>query len=180
MHESTQPLCLHGYALSKAGAKKLLSYLSNPWVAYQTPVDTVLPFLIQHKLIQSYSVEPPLIIQNKASVSDIQSGAGSAWRGVLMDSTLERLMMDEGTPIPSINFLDDPARQFRYVYGALELCGSASLTSCSFHVQAEARERGELRPPREGLGESETASFPGEGTQKEESGQLTTGHHHEH
>lgn len=41
-------------------------------------------------------MEPPLIIQRKDGPSDIQKGVGSKWRGLLSDSTVERIKRAEG------------------------------------------------------------------------------------
>ncbi|GAA6009239.1 hypothetical protein JCM11491_004241 [Sporobolomyces phaffii] len=117
LHHSTVPLCLHAYALSSAGAKRVLSLLLNPWTAYQTAVDTAVPSFIQFKLLNSFSVEPPLIIQRKDGPSDIQKGIGSKWRGLLMDSTVERIRKANGEDVwedvYDPNALD-PATVFRY------------------------------------------------------------------
>lgn len=96
LHQSTAPSCLHGYAVSHSGALKLLASLSDPWTAYQSPIDTCIPQLIAQKRLVSFSLVPPLIIQLKDGPSDIGSGNGSAWRGVLADSTMERIWFEEG------------------------------------------------------------------------------------
>nr|AIC33784.1 glycosyltransferase family 25 [Puccinia cf. psidii AE-2014] len=98
LHKSSQPLCLHGYAVSQRGANKLLKLYNDPWIAFQTPVDTCIPGFIKRGLI-SYSVEPPIIIQSKVLESDIQSGKGSKWRGLLADSVMERILKSEGANI---------------------------------------------------------------------------------
>lgn len=59
------PRCLHGYAMTNLGAQKLVELFSDPWVAYQTPVDTALPSFILQGLVKGYSLEPPSIIQGK-------------------------------------------------------------------------------------------------------------------
>jgi hypothetical protein len=97
---SVMPRCLHAYALSKSGVQKVLGLLSDPWVAYQAPVDVTIPTLAQTGRLVPYSVEPPLIIQSKDSPSDIQPGTGSTWRGLLADSTMERIWRDEEKDVP--------------------------------------------------------------------------------
>ncbi|GAA5905599.1 uncharacterized protein JCM6883_005383 [Sporobolomyces salmoneus] len=96
LHPSTGPMCLHAYALSLSGAKRLLSYLSSPWLAYQSAVDLAIPTLIHFDLINSFTVTPPLIVQRKDGKSDLRKGKGSSWRGLLRDSTWERVLKDRG------------------------------------------------------------------------------------
>ena len=48
------------------------------------------------RLLEGWSIDPPLIIQRKDGPSDIQQGVGSIWRGLLMDSTVERLKRADG------------------------------------------------------------------------------------
>ncbi|GAA5974310.1 hypothetical protein JCM11641_006728 [Rhodosporidiobolus odoratus] len=120
LHRSTVPLCLHAYALSSAGASRLLALLLNPWTAYQTAVDTAVPSFISFDLLNSFSVEPPLIIQRKDGPSDIQAGIGSKWRGLLMDSTVERIRRANGEEVWEDVFDPkalDPATVFRYGNG---------------------------------------------------------------
>jgi hypothetical protein len=149
LHRSTAPLCSHAYALSSIGASHLLSLLNNPWTAFQTPIDTHLRNIIssstpatssltsfdkpiwgqltdeqrnQERPFNSFSIEPPWIIQNKKSKSDIGEGSGSPWRGVLMDSTLERIERAKTGQMRSKQIYDeelreqqrDPAIRFRY------------------------------------------------------------------
>jgi GR25 family glycosyltransferase involved in LPS biosynthesis len=103
LHRSTEPRCLHGYSLSRTGVRHLLRLLSDPWVAYQAAIDTIIPTYIGRDAIAAFSVEPPLIIQSKDTPSDIQQGVGSPWRGVLADSTMERIWRDEGLEIPDLD-----------------------------------------------------------------------------
>ena len=124
LHRATDPRCLHGYALSQKGAKHLLSLALDPWRAYQTPIDTLVPFharispvnpaveLKAKSHIYAYSLEPPLIIQSKELSSDIQDGVGSTWRGLLADSTWDRVLRDEGKEVKQLTWEDikmDPA-----------------------------------------------------------------------
>ncbi|GAA6063698.1 hypothetical protein JCM10212_000277 [Sporobolomyces blumeae] len=96
LHPSTGPMCLHAYALTLAGAKRILSHLQDPWSAYSSAVDVAVPTLIHFDLIRSFSVFPPLVIQRKDGPSDLQKGNGSRWRGILRDSTHERVLRDRG------------------------------------------------------------------------------------
>lgn len=63
LHPSSEPRCLHAYALTRAGYTELLRILRDPWFAYQTAIDTAIPRLIRDERLQSFSVDPPLIIQ---------------------------------------------------------------------------------------------------------------------
>ncbi|GAA5989023.1 hypothetical protein JCM10908_006274 [Rhodotorula pacifica] len=123
LHRSTAPMCLHGYALTSRGAHRLLQAMLDPWSAFSTAVDLVIPSLLhiqaRHpglrraaasatkkenekeetggggELIKSFSITPPLIVQRKDGPSDLQKGNGSRWRGLLRDSTVRRIRRDE-------------------------------------------------------------------------------------
>lgn len=110
----------------------MLDTMLDPWSAYSTAVDLVVPSLLhiqsaldalakreqkatlsssgledpsasaaaaarRPRLINSFSVVPPLVVQRKDGPSDLQSGTGSRWRGLLRDSTVERIKRDEGS-----------------------------------------------------------------------------------
>ncbi|GAA5945947.1 hypothetical protein JCM10213_006198 [Rhodosporidiobolus nylandii] len=105
LHPSTGPMCLHGYAVTSTGAQTLLSHMLDPWSAFSTAVDLVVPSLLHIQaslpstyppLLRSFSVTPPLVVQRKDGPSDLQKGNGSKWRGLLRDSTMERTRRDEG------------------------------------------------------------------------------------
>lgn len=66
--------------------------------------------------VQAYSMEPPVIIQSKELASDIQDGLGSNWRGLLADSTWDRILRDEGHDVKQLTYDDtkyDPAIKAR-------------------------------------------------------------------
>ncbi|GAA5883189.1 hypothetical protein JCM1840_005038 [Sporobolomyces johnsonii] len=119
LHRSTGPMCLHGYALTASGASRLLAHLLSPWSAFSTAVDVAVPTLIHFDEIESWSVVPPLVVQRKDGPSDLQKGNGSRWRGVLRDSTHERVLKDRGEWDPATwdDSFDpsniDPATQLR-------------------------------------------------------------------
>ena len=132
LRSSSEPRCLHGYALSAKGARRLLDLSSDPWRAYQTPIDTLIPYFtrqapdpskrrkakpgISTGHLVAFSMEPSVIIQSKELNSDIQAGIGSTWRGVLADSTWDRILRDEGKPVKQLTFADtrnDPAIKAR-------------------------------------------------------------------
>ncbi|KNZ49388.1 hypothetical protein VP01_504g6 [Puccinia sorghi] len=100
LHRSTDPLCLHGYGVSLQGSKKLLELYNDPWTSFQTPVDTCIPTFIKLGL-NSFSIEPTIINQSKVLRSDIQSGKGSSWKGLLVDSVAERILRSEGKTVDS-------------------------------------------------------------------------------
>lgn len=129
LHKSSVPLCLHAYALSAAGASHLLSLLENPWSAYQTAVDTAVPSFIQFGLLNSFSIDPPLFIQRKDGPSDIQAGVGSKWRGLLMDSTADRVRKMEGLEVYESEYDEanlDPATLFRCVLTVASISDGSS------------------------------------------------------
>ncbi|KAI8461935.1 hypothetical protein BY996DRAFT_6636582 [Phakopsora pachyrhizi] len=118
LHRSTAPLCLHGYGVSLRGAKRLLELYSDPWIAFQTPVDTCIPTFIKLGL-RSFSVEPTIINQSKILSSDIQLGTGSKWKGLLEDSVIKRILKSEGKDSKEFSAeqrdgIVDPATLFRY------------------------------------------------------------------
>lgn len=95
MHPSHSPKCLHGYAVSARGARRLRLQLTDPWSAYQMAVDTAIPARITNGTLNTFSVVPAVIIQTKDVASAIQKGIGSPWRGILTDSTFARIRLDE-------------------------------------------------------------------------------------
>lgn len=102
--------------MSKLGLARLDSLLNDPWTAYSTAIDTALPTFIASSRVNSFSIEPPLVIQRKNGPSDIQPGVGSVWRGLLTDSTVERIWRDEGVEFTPDVFDEDnldPATRFR-------------------------------------------------------------------
>jgi len=66
--------------------------------------------------IQAFSMEPTVIIQSKELSSDIQTGLGSNWRGLLSDSTWDRILRDEGHDVKQLTYEEtkyDPAIKAR-------------------------------------------------------------------
>ena len=93
--------------------------MSEPWSAYQAPVDNAIPTLMKTgDLTQAFSVDPPLIIQSKDSPSDIQPGTGSSWRGLLSDSTLDRIWRDEGKEVPKLTWEEAVKVRFFALFSA--------------------------------------------------------------
>jgi len=89
-------MCLHAYALTLPGARRIFRHLTSPWIAFQSAIDLALPTLLHFNLVISFTVTPPLIVQRKDGKSDLRKGKGSKWRGLLRDSTWERVLKDEG------------------------------------------------------------------------------------
>ena len=90
---SDAPKCSHAYIVSQTGAQKILDLLRRPNFAFSRALDQALSYLIQKKVIESYSFVPSLVVQTKNSVSDIWGGTayGSSWRENLTHSTRLRL-----------------------------------------------------------------------------------------
>lgn len=66
--------------------------------------------------IQAFSMEPAVVIQSKELSSDIQTGLGSNWRGLLADSTWDRILRDEGHDVKQLTYDEtkyDPAIKAR-------------------------------------------------------------------
>lgn len=101
---SAEPRCLHAYALSQAGAKRLLELVDDPWTAYQSAIDLLIARRIREERVKAFVTEPPLIIQSKRFDSALQPGKGNAWRGLLMDSTIDRIMRSEGMPAENLTW----------------------------------------------------------------------------
>ncbi|BGP57564.1 hypothetical protein JCM8202_002285 [Rhodotorula sphaerocarpa] len=120
VHRSTGPMCLHAYAVTNTGARRLLATMLDPWSAFSTAIDLVVPSLLHIQtalatlakrlnqtealvapppleLLKSFSIAPPLVVQRKDGPSDLQRGNGSRWRGLLRDSTVERIKRDQGS-----------------------------------------------------------------------------------
>lgn len=113
-------MCLHAYAVTNTGARRLLATMLDPWSAFSTAIDLVVPSLLHIQtalatlakrlnqtealvapppleLLKSFSIAPPLVVQRKDGPSDLQRGNGSRWRGLLRDSTVERIKRDQGS-----------------------------------------------------------------------------------
>lgn len=93
---SAEPRCSHAYALSQGGARRLLELVDDPWTAYQSAIDLLVARRIKEGRIKAFVIEPPLVIQSKRFDSALQPGKGNAWRGLLMDSTMDRILRGAG------------------------------------------------------------------------------------
>lgn len=114
------PRCLHGYVMSDQGARALLPYAVDPFSAFQAPIDVLLPTLLLSEPLPIFSIDPPLIVQAKDMSSDLQPGTGSKWRGLLGDSTLDRIWRDEGKEVKQITWDEawqDPAVNRPHIKG---------------------------------------------------------------
>lgn len=111
LRQGSEPRCSHAYALSAAGATRLLDLMNSPWSAYQSAIDLMLARLVREKKVSAFVVEPPLVVQSKKFGGSIQPGKGNAWKGLLMDSTLDRIARSEGsvlTPLTWAETRNDP------------------------------------------------------------------------
>ncbi|KAK4046730.1 hypothetical protein OIV83_005835 [Microbotryomycetes sp. JL201] len=120
LHQSVSPMCLHGWSVTQTGAQRIFAHLLDPWKAFMLAVDAAVPTLIKFGQVRAFSVQPPLIIQRKDGPSDLQGGNGSSWKGVLRDSTVDRIRIDEGEDVVAEVWkqdaeLIDPATLFREV-----------------------------------------------------------------
>ncbi|KAJ3794591.1 hypothetical protein GGU11DRAFT_292562 [Lentinula aff. detonsa] len=88
LHPSFQPRCLHAYALSPAGAVRVLKHLRHEPFAYGRSVDLAIAWLILEKRIKSFTVVPPLVIQRKVTKTDITVFGGSIWKEQLHEGVL--------------------------------------------------------------------------------------------
>ncbi|KAJ4471559.1 hypothetical protein J3R30DRAFT_1094298 [Lentinula aciculospora] len=88
LYPSGQPRCLHAYALSPAGAVRLLKHLRHEPFAYSRSVDLATAWLISDKRIKSFTVVPPVIIQRKVTKTDITLFGGSIWKEKLEEGVL--------------------------------------------------------------------------------------------
>ncbi|KAJ1922666.1 hypothetical protein IWQ60_006378 [Tieghemiomyces parasiticus] len=90
LYRSTNPICTHGYAVSKKGARKLLQVMEK----FTDPLDLMLIHAVADHRVESYSVAQPLIVQYHFSGdrSDINMDGGMNDNGdPLVMSTRERI-----------------------------------------------------------------------------------------
>ncbi|KAJ7474036.1 hypothetical protein FB451DRAFT_1035004 [Mycena latifolia] len=88
LHPSRAPLCTHAYALSPAGARRLLMHLTYPPFAYSRAIDHALAWLVQSGRLKSFSIVPSVVVQRKVGSSDVMLGNGSKWRDHLVHGVL--------------------------------------------------------------------------------------------
>ncbi|KAJ7159687.1 hypothetical protein C8R46DRAFT_1001914 [Mycena filopes] len=90
LHPSNRPLCTHAYALSPAGAQRLLQHLTYPRFAYSRAIDHALAWLVWSGRLRGFSVVPSVVVQRKIGGSDVMLGTmGSRWRDSLAKGVLE-------------------------------------------------------------------------------------------
>ena len=86
VHPSFAPKCTHAYALSRAGARRILLHLLYPPFAYSRALDQAFAWLVQSGRVRAFSIVPSLVIQHKLTGSDIdggENGLGSGWKDQL-------------------------------------------------------------------------------------------------
>jgi len=97
LHPSSLPMCGHAYAVTKKSAARIVRLFRNPAYAYSRPVDHGFALLNEWGLIHQFSVYPSIVIQSKATLSDIASGSGAVEDFYLVDSALERIAQWEAS-----------------------------------------------------------------------------------
>ncbi|KAI0719052.1 hypothetical protein C8T65DRAFT_803082 [Cerioporus squamosus] len=83
VHPSFAPKCTHAYAVSPAGARRILLHLLYPPFAYSRALDQAFAWLVQTGRLRAFSVVPSLVVQHKLTGSDIdggENGLGSDWK----------------------------------------------------------------------------------------------------
>ncbi|GJE98031.1 hypothetical protein PsYK624_142530 [Phanerochaete sordida] len=88
LHPSRAPKCTHAYAVTRAGARRLVEHLRYVPFAYSRALDQAYAWLVLSGRVRSYSVVPSLVVQRKVLSSDIdpgESGVGSHWRESLRE-----------------------------------------------------------------------------------------------
>ncbi|KAI0762507.1 hypothetical protein C8Q74DRAFT_1318951 [Fomes fomentarius] len=91
VHPSFAPKCSHAYALSRAGARRILLHLLHPPFLYSRALDQAFSWLVQSGRLKAYSVVPSVVVQHKLSRSDIdggEKGLGSGWKEELVHGVL--------------------------------------------------------------------------------------------
>jgi GR25 family glycosyltransferase involved in LPS biosynthesis len=88
LYPSFQPRCLTAYALSPAGAVRLLSHLRHEPFAYGRSVDLATEWLVWTKRVKSFTVVPPVVIQRKVTKTDITLVGGALWKESLEEGAL--------------------------------------------------------------------------------------------
>jgi len=91
LHPAQHALCTHAYAVSRLGAARLVRLLRMPLFAYSRPIDHAYIHLNWHGMINAFSVYPPVVVQSKATLSDIGQGTGPQEEFHLVDSALARV-----------------------------------------------------------------------------------------
>ncbi|KAL1742154.1 hypothetical protein HDZ31DRAFT_66231 [Schizophyllum fasciatum] len=94
LRPSDDPLCNHGYIVSRRGARRLVSLLRSPSFAYSRALDQAYKVFISEKILNFYSIAPVQIVQEHKLSSDIRFGTGGGWwDDDLEDSALQRAQL---------------------------------------------------------------------------------------
>jgi len=88
LHPSRSPWCGHAYALTRAGARRLLVHLRHMPLAYSRPIDAAMSMLVEKQRVKSFSIVPSIISQRKCLISDIADGTRSEERIDLIHGVL--------------------------------------------------------------------------------------------
>ena len=89
IHPSRSPACSHGYALTRAGARRILVHLRYLPFAFSRPFDKAVSWLVQSDRIKSFSLYPSVVVQRKIANSDIMPGFGSTWKDELVNGMFD-------------------------------------------------------------------------------------------
>lgn len=65
LHPSSSPRCTHAYAVSPAGAARLLAHLEYPPFAYSRAIDQAYAWLVISGRIKAYSIVGSVVVQVK-------------------------------------------------------------------------------------------------------------------
>ncbi|KIP07334.1 hypothetical protein PHLGIDRAFT_35490 [Phlebiopsis gigantea 11061_1 CR5-6] len=82
VHPSRAPKCTHAYAVTRAGARRLVAHLRVAPFAYGRALDQAYAWLVLAGRVQSYSVVPSVVVQRKVGASDIDGGHAGVGVGV--------------------------------------------------------------------------------------------------
>ncbi|KAH7097068.1 hypothetical protein BKA62DRAFT_624302 [Auriculariales sp. MPI-PUGE-AT-0066] len=95
LRPSRGPWCTHAYALSRNGARRLLTHMRYELFAFSRPVDNAYVHLIMNNRVKSFTFLPPVVVQVRDGVSDIWGTdmTGKVSKDDLVDSTLERIAL---------------------------------------------------------------------------------------
>jgi GR25 family glycosyltransferase involved in LPS biosynthesis len=89
--KSINPECTHGYAVSLAGAKKILGQMKTSLPDITSGIDWALRDLVQSGVLVSYSVNPSMVVQWRNSPSDLRPMGEYVEQPQLEESTMQRL-----------------------------------------------------------------------------------------
>lgn len=84
----------------------MLETAGSPWTVYSGAVDTAMVRAHLDGKLSAFVVDPPIILQAQEWPSSIQGDRPAGWRGLLMDSTLDRIKRSKGETVKPISWND--------------------------------------------------------------------------